>query len=198
MLSSKEKILSEAIVLFAEKGYSGLSMRQLATAANISVAAIYHHFPDKNALYLDAIRYAFSGKERVFAQVWESECSAEEKLARFVRALLEIMLQDRNFHCLMQREIMEANPERMHLLAQGVFNQQFCLLMQLANELAPEQDAHLIASSIIALVDSTVKCQPLNKNFPGRKPEHDLPEVIATHITGLLLNGLKKVNTNAC
>jgi len=59
-LSSKEKILSTAIVLFAKKGYSGLSMRQLAMAVDLSVAAIYHHFPDKNTLYLEAVRFAFS------------------------------------------------------------------------------------------------------------------------------------------
>jgi len=190
VLNSKEKILSKAIVLFAEKGYSGLSMRQLATAVNMSVAAIYHHFPDKNALYLDAIQYAFSGKEPAFAQVWESDCTAEEKLARFIRSLLEVMLQDRNFHRLMQREIMEADPERMQILAQGVFKNQFCLLMQLAHELAPDRDAHLVATSIISLVKSYIEYQPLNKNFPGWKPEHDRLDVITAHITGLLLNGL--------
>jgi len=190
-LSPKEKILSKAIALFAEKGYSGLSMRQLATAINISVAAIYHHFPDKNTLYLDAIHYAFSGKKLVFAQVWESGGTAEEKLARFIRSLLDVMLQDRDFHRLMQREIMEADPERMHMLAQGVFKNQFCSLMQLANELAPQQDAHLVATSIISLVKNFIDHQPLNKHFPGRKPEHDNPDVIAAYITGLLLNGLK-------
>lgn len=166
-------------------------MRQLAMAVNMSVAAIYHHFPDKNALYLDTIQYAFSGKELIFAQVWESDCPAEEKLARFIRSLLEIMLQDRLFHRLMQREIMEADPERMHMLAQGVFKNQFCLLMQLAHELAPKRDAHLVATSIISLVKNYVEYQPLNKNFPGWKPEHERPNVIAEHITGLLLNGLK-------
>jgi AcrR family transcriptional regulator len=190
-LSSKEKILGTAIVLFAQKGYSGLSMRQLAQAVDMSVAAIYHHFPDKNALYLEAVRFAFSDKEQVFAQVWESNCSAEEKLGGFIRSLIDVMLQDRDFHRLMQREILEADPERMQLLAQGVFKRQFCLLMQLATELAPEQDAHLVATSVIGLTQYYVEYQPLLKNFPGWKPEHEMPEVIAAHITELLLNGLK-------
>jgi AcrR family transcriptional regulator len=190
-LSSKEKILRAAIVLFAQKGYSGLSMRHLAQAVELSVAAIYHHFPDKNALYLEAVRFAFSDKEQVFAQVWESGCSAEEKLGRFTRSLIDVMLQDRDFRRLMQREILEADPERMQLLAQGVFNRQFCLLMQLATELAPGQDAHLVATAVIGLAKYYVECQPLIKNFPGWKPEHEIPEVIAAHITELLLNSLK-------
>jgi len=190
-LSSKEKILGAAIVLFAQKGYSGLSMRQLAQAVNLSVAAIYHHFPDKDALYLESVRFAFSEKEQVFAQVWESSRSAEEKLGAFVRSLIDMMLQDRDFNRLMQREILEADPERMQLLAQGVFKSQFCLLMQLATELAPEQDAHLVATSVIGLAKYYIECQPLLKNFPGWKPEHETPEVMANHITKLLLNGLK-------
>lgn len=177
--------------MFAQKGYSGLSMRQLAQAVDMSVAAIYHHFPDKNALYLESVRYAFSDKEQVFAQVWESGCPAEEKLARFVRSLIDVMLKDPDFHRLMQREILEADPERMQLLAQGVFNRQFCLLMQLSAELAPEQDTHLVATSVIGLAKYYIEYQPLFKNFPGWKPEYETPEVAAAHITELLLYGLR-------
>ena len=177
--------------MFAQKGYSGLSMRQLALSVDLSVAAIYHHFPDKNALYLDAVRFAFSDKEEVFDQVWKSNCSAEEKLGRFIRSFVDVMLQDRDFHKLMQREILEADPERMQLLAQGVFNSQFCLLMQLAKELAPEQNAHLLATSVIGLAKYYIEYQPLLKYFPGWKPEHEIPEFIAAHITTLLLNSFK-------
>jgi len=157
----------------------------------MSVAAIYHHFPDKKALYLETVCFAFSDKEQVFAQVWESDCPAEEKLGGFIRSLINVMLQDRDFHRLMQREILEADPERMQLLAQGIFKRQFCLLMQLTTELAPEQDAHFIATSIIGLATYHVEYQPLLKNFPGWKSEHEMPEVIAARITDLLLHGLK-------
>ncbi len=134
------------------------------------------------------------GKELVFAQVWESSCSPPEKLAHFIRSLITVMLQDRDFHRLMQREIMEANPERLQLLAQGVFKKQFCLLMQFAAELAPALDAYLVATSIIGLIQLTIDCQPLHRYFPGHKPEHDQPDVIAAHITTLLLNGLNRTN----
>lgn len=189
-LSTKEKILSKAIVLFAEKGYSGLSMRMLATSLEMSVAAIYHHFPDKNTLYLESVKYAFSGKELVFSQVWQSTAPPLEKLAKFVRSLIDVMAQDPDFHRLIQREIMEANPDRMQLLAQGVFHEQFSLLMQFAAELAPDQDAYLVAVSVIGLAKHFIDNQPLYQYFPGWKPEHKQPEVIAAHITRLLIQGI--------
>ncbi len=79
----------------------------------------------------------------------------------------------------------------MQLLAQGIFKRQFSLLMELAAELAPGKDAHLVATSIIGLSKCYIEYQPILKNFPGWKPEHELPEVIAVHITELLLNSLK-------
>lgn len=177
-------------MLFAQKGYAGLSMRQLAQAVGVSVAAIYHHFPDKNALYLAATRYAFSGKELIFAQVWDAECPAAEKLKKFVLVLITVMSQDNEFCRLVQREIMEADPERMQLLAQGVFKSQFDRLLQLAAELAPGRDAYLVATAIVGLVKIYVDHQPLNKHFPGWRPEFEQPEIIASHVTDLLLNGL--------
>ena len=190
MINSKEKILSTAIGLFAEKGYSGLTMRQLAAALDMSVAGIYHYFPDKNALYLASTRFAFSSKELIFSQVWKSECTPAIKLKKFVLALMTSMSQDRDFCRLMQREIMEANPDRMRLLAEGVFKDQFALLVQLGAQLAPDRDAFLVATSIIGLVKIYVDHQPLNKHFPGWQAEYEQPERIATHITDLLLQGL--------
>lgn len=189
-MSSKEKILNEAIALFAQKGYAGLSMRQLAQEVGISVAAIYHHFPDKQSLYVEATRHAFSGKELVFAQVWATDCPPEEKLKKFVLALISVMSRDTDFCRLIQREIMEADPERMQLLAQGVFKNQFLSLLQLAGQLAPNRDAFWVATSIVGLVKIYVDHRPLNRHFPGWKPEYERPEMIAAHVTDLLLNGL--------
>jgi len=189
-LSAKEKILAEAITLFAQKGYAGLSMRHLAQAADVSVAAIYHHFPDKKALYLATTQYAFSGKEWVFARVWEADCPPTEKLRKVIFAALTVMSQDSDFCRLVQREILEADPERMKLLAQGVFKNQFGLLVQLAGELAPHRNAFLVATSVVGLVKVYLDHRPLHQHLPGWLPEYDQPDVIAGHLADLLLHGL--------
>ncbi|WP_426960051.1 TetR/AcrR family transcriptional regulator [Muricoccus radiodurans] len=45
------QILSEACRLFAERGFEGTSMRDIAAACKISKATLYHYFPDKDALF---------------------------------------------------------------------------------------------------------------------------------------------------
>jgi AcrR family transcriptional regulator len=45
--SQRERILDTALDLMAEHGASATSMRQLANACNLNVAALYHYFPSK-------------------------------------------------------------------------------------------------------------------------------------------------------
>jgi len=46
------EILNKAKELFIEHGYHGLSMRQIAEAVEVTKAALYYHFKDKEALFL--------------------------------------------------------------------------------------------------------------------------------------------------
>jgi len=48
-------LLEQATALFAEHGYDGLSMAQLAREAKISKALLYHYFPSKRLLFEAAL-----------------------------------------------------------------------------------------------------------------------------------------------
>jgi AcrR family transcriptional regulator len=54
-LSTKEKILSTAHKLFAEKGVNGVGVREIAKVADVNVAAINYHFGNKEALHTATI-----------------------------------------------------------------------------------------------------------------------------------------------
>jgi AcrR family transcriptional regulator len=53
--SRRERILDIALDLMAEHGASATSMRQLATACDVNVAALYHYFPSKADLLRSVI-----------------------------------------------------------------------------------------------------------------------------------------------
>lgn len=48
--NQREHILDVALQLMSRAGSTGVSMRQLARACGLQVAAIYHYFPSKDAL----------------------------------------------------------------------------------------------------------------------------------------------------
>ncbi len=46
-----ERILDAAEALFAERGYAGASLRDVATRVDLRIPSLYNHFPSKDALY---------------------------------------------------------------------------------------------------------------------------------------------------
>ncbi len=59
-ISTKEKILKTAYKLFAQKGINGVGIREIATEADVNVAAINYHFGNKTALYAQTVGHCMS------------------------------------------------------------------------------------------------------------------------------------------
>ena len=101
--SAVDAILTAAIPLFAQAGFSGVAMRQVAQAVGISIATLYHHFPDKSTLYLKTIEAAFADKAKGMAAVLAETGTPEQRLQKFVLRFTEMMSQDSYFRRLLQR-----------------------------------------------------------------------------------------------
>ena len=77
-MSTKEKILDAALTLFAENGYNGTSVEQIAKAVGIKAPSLYKHYKGKedilNALIDSAeVRYEeMFGSERNIGKIPES------------------------------------------------------------------------------------------------------------------------------
>jgi AcrR family transcriptional regulator len=57
--TTRERILTSATRLFAEKGFDGASMPAIAKASGITAGAIYKHFEGKGELLLEVLRRSF-------------------------------------------------------------------------------------------------------------------------------------------
>ncbi len=66
--STKEKIFDAAIELFAERGYDGVSVRDIARAVGLTEGAVYKHFASKDEI-LDSIFAYVEG--RIYPQARE-------------------------------------------------------------------------------------------------------------------------------
>jgi AcrR family transcriptional regulator len=54
-LETRRKILETAEKLFSQSGYESASVADICTAAGISKGAFYHHFPSKQAVFLELL-----------------------------------------------------------------------------------------------------------------------------------------------
>jgi AcrR family transcriptional regulator len=52
----RERILREATAKFVAAGYAAVSMQQIADASGVTKATLYHHFRDKEDLFLEVMR----------------------------------------------------------------------------------------------------------------------------------------------
>ncbi len=190
---TKTDILEKAIPLFARAGFSGVTMRQIATAIGMNAASLYHHFPDKQTLYVAAVQQAFSNREFVLSEILSMQLPVEEKLHRFVKRICDFIEEEPDFSMLIHREILDGDGDetRLRLIADHVFKNFFAAVITMAKELSPEKDSHLLAFSIFGLIVYHYQTAPVRQFFPGAKPEHNDSQVVADHITDLLLAGLK-------
>lgn len=51
----RKELLMKSFDLFAQKGYSSITMRQLAQEVGVSTGTLYHYFPSKEALFLQLV-----------------------------------------------------------------------------------------------------------------------------------------------
>jgi AcrR family transcriptional regulator len=70
--STRERILTSAARLFAERGFEGASMPAIAKASGITAGAIYKHFKGKGELLLEVVVRSFLSSP-LFAQAPEND-----------------------------------------------------------------------------------------------------------------------------
>jgi len=175
-------ILTQAIPLFAARGYDGVSMRNISAVVGISAAALYHHFPDKQALYLDAIRYAFADKSSSIKEVISTEGSPAERLHDFICQFTQMVFADPEFLKLIHREMLDGDDVRLKLLVEQVFGETHQILNGLIRELTTEWDPVMLMSSITGLVIHHYEASSMRRFIAGAKPEHEDPSVVANHV----------------
>ena len=57
--AGRERIIHAAFQLFAERGFYGVSISDVAESAGLVKSSIYHHFENKDALYLAVLNETF-------------------------------------------------------------------------------------------------------------------------------------------
>jgi len=186
---NKAKIMTAVIPLFAEKGYDGVSMREIARTVGLKAASLYHHFPDKQTLYIEAMIQTFSRQAELMNGSFTRQASPELRLRHLIEKLCRIVHDHDDFRRLLEREILEGDKTRLQLLTRHVFGDFFRNITELCQELSPEFDPHLLSVSILSLIIHHYQITTLRSFMPGCKPSHNEPEVLAQHIFQLLKNG---------
>jgi AcrR family transcriptional regulator len=82
--TTSEKILKAARALFVEKGFSGTSMGQIATKADVNHSLLFHHFKNKQNLWQEVKQAIVEEGKSVYAHL----PSLDQPLEPFIRELI--------------------------------------------------------------------------------------------------------------
>ncbi|HHO68719.1 MAG TPA: TetR/AcrR family transcriptional regulator, partial [Gammaproteobacteria bacterium] len=93
----KATILAVAKVLFADKGYHGVSVDEIARRLGVSPAILYRHFPSKEALYEAVLNDIACRRESYVEAVVASEGSFEDVLRRITRIFIDSVAADPDY-----------------------------------------------------------------------------------------------------
>lgn len=98
-ISTKERILSAAEQLFAQRGFDGASLRQLTSAAGVNLAAVNYHFGSKDKLVEQVFRRRLDAlNQRRLAALGEvvglPQTTLEDVLEAFIRPALDLSHDD--------------------------------------------------------------------------------------------------------
>jgi AcrR family transcriptional regulator len=201
--ATRRRILAAAGALFAERGFLGTTMREIAQRARVNLAAAHYHFGSKQALYLEVVRGEFEKLEKKLAARGASPGASldglsrgelEEMLRRRVETMLETVLDAASIHgAIMQREMTDPSDALPLIVKQFIDPQRRAmdrLVARLAPELSPAEVEHC-TRSLVGQTFFYLTHRPALLLLMGRKRyPSGLTREAAEHITAFSLGGL--------
>jgi AcrR family transcriptional regulator len=117
---TRQAILDAALALFAEKGYYGTSLRDVAAAVGVRESAIYNYFPGKEALFEALLTAESAIKTGKLSEILEAPVDDArfvlEQLAEFLLDRFVLPRQQQLFRILMSDGLRLAREGRINLL----------------------------------------------------------------------------------
>lgn len=193
---ASERILAAAETLFAESGVGAVSMSAVAELAGVSKANIFHHFNNKNALYLAVLRNACRRSSLLMDTLENESGSFTERVRHYAQAHLAHVLDNQQTTRLIQREIVENDPQRCKELAEQVFGDSFARLVaimrggQERGELCAELDAGMVATLLIAADMFFFQSREAMRHLPDVQHLSADPAAYSNLLVDILLHGI--------
>jgi TetR/AcrR family transcriptional regulator len=104
-VDTRDRVLQVAQALFAERGYRGTSLRDIAKRIGIKAPSLLHHFPSKQQLYLAVLDKMFESLEDAAnAIAWGRE-SRQERMRQAVGDAIDFIASHPDFVRIMWKEM---------------------------------------------------------------------------------------------
>lgn len=187
---ARERVLTVAERLFSERGYTSVTLRDIASALHLKHASLYHHVPDgKEALFVEVMERGLRRHQHgLEAAIQQAGPHIQAQLQAAARWLLAQPALD--LGRMMQSDMPAISESHADRLSHIAFEALLVPISHIFREAAARGeikhvDPTLLAGTILSFVESVhVQSIPL-RIFPGPR------EALADTLIDVLLNGLR-------
>ena len=183
----RRQLLDVALGEFAERGYSGVSMDQVAEAAGVTKPVLYQHFTSKRALYLELVADVADRLESAVVKATADAASPREQVEAGFRVYFRFVTEHRDAF----RLLFTADSRRDRDLTEAVlrveetFAQSVAALIEV--EGLADEDRLLLARGIVGIAEVTSRHSLAS---PTTEPD---PDALAHRVANLAWAGLRGI-----
>ena len=182
----KQEIIEAAAILFKEKGFSAVTMRDLATAMGIKAASLYNHITSKQEiLSLIIIRLAESFTTGM-NEIIKSDLDPVEKIERIIRLHIEITLANSDGLASLNNDWMHLEEENLIYFEEMrmAYEENFrsIVVEGVRQKIIKDYDIEIMVFSTLSTLRTLYLWYPNQKGID--------PEILKENMIAVLLNGI--------
>jgi len=180
----RQEILDTAATMFAEHGYDGTSIADIAQRCGVSKALLYHYYSSKDALLYDMLHTHCQILVNTATTALAKSDEPESQLQHLVRALMTLYMSSRERHIVLLNNLHCLSDEQQATI-KGLEKQVLQTIKDILSKLRPDLNESMRTSLAMYLMGA------INWTYTWFKPTGPISErQFADVATTVFLNGI--------
>ncbi|HVQ34533.1 MAG TPA: TetR/AcrR family transcriptional regulator [Candidatus Bathyarchaeia archaeon] len=198
-IATRQSLVDAATALFAERGFDGAKVDEIARRAGVNKAMISYHFGGKRGLYNAILADDFAWVLEKLSELDREPLPADVKLSRFIAIFGSLHTRRPGLSAMMLREAMSAgrhlDPSLLPSLSRIFASVQSIVAQGIAEKVFREVDPLFTHHTVLGALAFFFAVRPLRDRLiaegvvPVRPPD---PDRFIAHVQELLARGLAK------
>jgi len=196
---TRTAILSAARSVFARKGFSGTSVREVAESAKVNKALIYYYFKDKMGLYRSVLSDSFEAMQLIWGhKVFRSDKTAREKIQVYIEGFIRFQHQNEDLRRILAMEfsVTGEKSRNMKWIAKEYFSKNHATLARILeqgmkNGELKKMDPLLAVVSLIGMIIHVFIFMPIAPHVLGTKVNISAKK-LGDFVTEIYFDGLAR------
>jgi len=170
MKDKREHIIETALKLFAEKGFEGTSIRDIAEKATVNVAMVNYYFGTKEKLFEKIVEYKSSVTRGILDEILNNKSLTPiQKIEAVIDSYIEKLFTHRMFHRLVQQELILNQRENLQNSIVNNFIPNVLIIKSIIESGIKKGDFKKVDIELtIASINGTINHVLLSKKFCNR------------------------------